>query len=392
MRSFLGSYQWIILFYLLVIAFLYWQRKRLDIQGKIIILYRTTVGLHVIERCATKYKEWVRLYGYIGVGAGFLGLAFMFYALLKNLYQLMTQPDTASGVSIVLPGVSVPGLGVLPFWYWILAIFLIAAVHEFSHGIVARAQAITVKNTGLVFLGPIIGAFVEPDEVKMRKQPDITQYSILAAGSFANLLLAVVAIIILGLVFLPLQERMEEPSGFTFHNYYQPGFPVEQAGIAPGTVITGINGQQTKTFQDFYGHVQCLKPSDSINITTTNQTYALILAEDPQQPGKSFLGVQSVENAATVKPAYQTGGKQIWYQVIKWIVGFLRWLFLLSLGIGLFNLLPLPIVDGGRMMQVTLHKISGPDKGERQYRWVALLTLAIVLLNLVYPWLAKLFS
>jgi len=64
---------------------------------------------------------------------------------------------------------------------------------------------------------------------------------------------------------------------------------------------------------------------------------------------------------------------------------------LLSLGIGLFNLLPLPIVDGGRMAQVFLHKLKGDTLGERRYRQVGLFFLVLLVLNLALPWLMKLF-
>src|SRR3990167_449105 len=157
-----------------------------------------------------RFQEWVILFGYIGMGAGFVGLVFISYTLIQNLYSLITQPSATSGVSLVLPGVHVPGLGVLPFWYWILAIFTIAVVHEFSHGIVARAHNIPVKNTGIVFFGPILGAFVEPDEKKLVKEKDIHQYSVLAAGSFSNILLAVFAVLFLNFAFMPLQEMMVE--------------------------------------------------------------------------------------------------------------------------------------------------------------------------------------
>ena len=92
---------------------------------------------------------------------------------------------------------NVPGLGILPFWYWLIAIFVIAVVHEFSHGIVARAHNIPVKHTGLAFFGPIIGAFVEPDEKKLRAGKDITQYSVYAAGAFSNVILALLALLLL---------------------------------------------------------------------------------------------------------------------------------------------------------------------------------------------------
>ena len=59
--------------------------------------------------------------------------------------------------------------------------------------------------------------------------------------------------------------------------------------------------------------------------------------------------------------------------------------------IGLFNLLPLPIVDGGRMAQVFLHKLKGAVVGEKRYRQISLFFLILLLLNLVFPLVAKLF-
>ena len=176
---FLINYQYIILFYLIIALILFLKRKRLDIQAKFIILYRMKWGLEWMDQFTRKFRQWIILLGYIGVGAGYVGLVVISYTLIKNLYDLIVNPAATSGVSVVLPGVSVPGMGILPFWYWLIAIFIIALVHEFSHGIVARAHQIKVKNTGIVFFGPIMGAFVEPDENTLQKKSDIKQYSIL---------------------------------------------------------------------------------------------------------------------------------------------------------------------------------------------------------------------
>ena len=81
----------------------------------------------------------------------------------------------------------------------------------------------------------------------------------------------------------------------------------------------------------------------------------------------------------------------IYYKITDWFTGFLKWLFILSLGIGLFNLLPLPIVDGGRMAQVFLHKLKGKKRGELSYRRISLFFLMILLLNLFFPLIVKLF-
>jgi len=384
-------FKYIILFYLGIIVLLWIKRKKLDIQAKVIVLYRMKWGLKWMDKYASKLREWIILGGYVGVGAGYVGLIFISYILIKNLIDIIVNPATTPGVSVVLPGINVPGLGVLPFWYWIIAIFCIAIVHEFSHGIVARAHQVEVKNTGIVFLGPILGAFVEPDEKKMQKQPDIVQYSILAAGSFSNILLAILSIILLLFVFTPVQQAMVEPTGFTFDSYQKGAYPMAEAGIKPGTLITGVNGETVTHFQNFSQILSAAKPGDAITLATAEREYSLILAQSPDDPTKGFLGIKDIRNKFELKSIYQDSGWSVLYSSIDWLAGFLRWLFLLSLGIGLFNLLPLPIVDGGRMAQVFLHKLKGDTLGERRYRQVGLFFLVLLVLNLALPWLMKLF-
>src|SRR3989344_8324440 len=151
--NFVLNHKVIFLFYLAIIIFLIIKRKNIVTQAKFIILYRMKWGLKWMDKYAKKFREWIVLFGYIGVGAGYVGLIIISFILIKNLYNLIVQPAAVSGVSLVLPGLNVPGMGVLPFWYWLIAIFVIAIVHEFSHGIVARVHNIEVKNTGIVLFG-----------------------------------------------------------------------------------------------------------------------------------------------------------------------------------------------------------------------------------------------
>ncbi len=389
--DFIIKYKFVFLFYLLVIAFLIYSRKKLAVQAKIIFLYRMKWGLTWMDKYAGKFREWIILLGYIGVGAGYVGLIYISYVLIKNLYALFTEPSAVSGISLVFPGITVPGMGILPFWYWLLAIFIIALVHEFAHGIVARAHHLSVKNTGIAFFGPILGAFVEPDEKKIREAKDIIQYSVLAAGSFSNILLAIVAVLLLNLAFSPIQEMMVEPTGFTFDNYVDETLPFAKAGIVPGTVITGINNEKAVNFQEFNEELSFHRPGERITIRTPQTDYSIILAESPDNPKKGFLGIKDIHNEFTIKDQYEKGLWKVIYLLLNWFSGFFRWLFLLSLGIGLFNLLPLPIVDGGRMAQVFLQKLKGPEEGERRYKQISLFFLLILLLNLIFPIIIKLF-
>ncbi len=389
--SFLLKYKFVVIFYLLLGFFFYLKRRKLAVQAKFILLYRLKWGLKWMDKYARKFREWIILAGYIGVGAGYLGLIFISCLLIRNLFDLVTKPGAVSGVSLVLPGVNVPGLGVLPFWYWVLAIFIIALVHEFSHGVVARAHHIPVKNTGIVLLGPIIGAFVEPDENKLRKESDIKQYSVLAAGSFANILLAVAAILLLNLLFFPLQQSLVEPTGFTFDSYVEGDFPFAQVGIEPGTLIVGINELPISSFQEFSEELAYHRAGEEITIRTAEGEHSLVLAASPDNPKKGFMGIKEIRNEFEFKEKFSAGFLSGVYYSLSWLNGFLRWLFILSLGIGLFNLLPLPIVDGGRMVQVFLHQWKGSEKGERRYRQVALFFLLVLLLNLFWPLAGKLF-
>ncbi len=387
--GFVSQYKWIILFYLAVVILLVIYRKRLEFQAKIIILLRTKIGLSFMDFCARKFREWIILLGYVGTGVGFIGMGLIAFLLIKNLYDVFTNPQAISGVSLVIPGVKVPGLGILPFWYWLVAIFIIAVVHEWAHGIVARAHNIEVKNTGIVFLGPILGAFVEPDEKKMKKEKDIVQYSVLAAGSFSNILLAILAVLLLNFAFMPLHQSMVEPLGFSFASYAKEDGPAAIAKLIPNTVITGLNGKNTASFEEFSSELTNLKPGEKITVQTKDKEYPLTLAQSPQDSRRAYLGIQEIKNEFTIKEKYQQGLLYGIYHVLDWFTGFLRWLFLLSSGIGLFNLLPLPIVDGGRMLQTFLHRLKGDEHGEKRYRQISLLILLILLLNLFAPLLTK---
>jgi membrane-associated protease RseP (regulator of RpoE activity) len=392
--QFVVQYKWIFLFYLVIIFFLFVKRKRIVVQAKIIVLYRTLVGIRFIEYIAERFREWVKLWGVSGVGIGFIGMIVMSVLLLFNVVGFFFKPDQAAGVTLVLPGVELPGLGVLPFWYWLLAIFVIAVVHEFAHGIVAHAHNIKVKFTGLVLLGPIIGAFVEPDEKKLAQADDVVQYSVYAAGAWANVLTAVIALLLLNVVLMPVHSALVNHDGFTFGRYVDDTLPFARAGIEPGDIISGINGEKTATFQEFSEEFRFSRPGDVISVETTTGIHDVTLTAHPENPKRGFLGIFDIRNHFNVKPAYSVGLGNVFYSILDWFTGlesngrgFLFWLYILSLGIGLFNLLPLPIVDGGRMVQTFLARRYGKERGLVLFSKVGIFFLLILAASFVLPFL-----
>ena len=103
------EHTWTVVFYVGIILFVFLNRKHFEIHGKIIALYRTKKGVRLMERIAERHTESVKLLGYIGVGAGFIGMGVIIFFLLQGLYNLFFVPNSLPTLSPVLPGVPVPG-------------------------------------------------------------------------------------------------------------------------------------------------------------------------------------------------------------------------------------------------------------------------------------------
>ena len=97
----------------------------------------------------------------------------------------------------------------------ILALFMALTFHEFAHGIFAKYNNVKIKTTGFGFLGPFLAAFVEPDEKQMRKKSKFAQITILSAGTFVNLVLAILFFLLLSGFFI----LTYTPAGAMFNTY-----------------------------------------------------------------------------------------------------------------------------------------------------------------------------
>jgi membrane-associated protease RseP (regulator of RpoE activity) len=122
------------------------------------------------------------------------------------------------------------------FTYWIIIIAIIAITHEFAHGIFAAHNKVKIKSTGFGFfpwfLPIFLAAFVEQDEKTMEKKSTFGQLAILSAGTFANVLTAILFFGILWLFFILAFTQ----SGVIFDTY--PYAIVEVSSIA---MINGIS-------------------------------------------------------------------------------------------------------------------------------------------------------
>jgi len=373
-----------ILFVVVIAIILIKNRKKLKVEKLLfplfyMILYRTKFGLKFMDRMA-RFKKAVKIFGYISIFFGFLGMAFMFYIIIVNTINLILKPTvTEAGIALVLPFTNIPGIGYLPFIQWLLAIFILAIVHEFSHGIMARVYNLKLKSSGFAFFSvfiPIIpAAFVEPDEKQLAKKPAKIQNAVFAAGPIANIILAGIILLVMLFVMLPIQAKITEPIGFSF-DVMNEIVPAGKAGLKDGMIITSFNNE---TVTDAYGFVNYMFYNSSINETivlgTENETYAIVTEKIDN---RSMIGVTNIKNEFRFKERFLAIK-----DIFLWTFSFLRILGLFNFFIGLFNLLPLGIVDGGRMLKVSLEKVMSKENARKIFVLVSSLVLVSILLGLI---------
>jgi membrane-associated protease RseP (regulator of RpoE activity) len=437
-----------IIFFLLMGLFLVARRKKIQVQNILpnvlsFILYRTKVGLSLMNSIAEKQNKLVRWAGYVGIVLGFVGMAFISYALINNIYQLLVAPSAAPSVGLVLP-FRVKGAFYVPFFYWILSIFIIALVHEFSHGVVARAHGIKVKSSGLAFLSvggiitlvgfaiyftvnsvsyrsisylavvlalltlafrnpkfrkissyfmiPVIpAAFVEPDEKKIVKKSARAQLSVFAAGPFSNIALGILFLLVLMFLGAPLIQSVLDFDGVIIHDFIRDGdnmtLPAEAAGITKGEIVQRIGDTEVDYLFNFSNILQNKTPGDEILLVTDKGEYNITLTNNPENENRSYLGVY-VQQSSNLKQSFIDRYGLITAKIVLWFTGspgkygLIFWLYVLNLGIGLFNLVPVGPLDGGRMLNVVLGKFLEKKKAQKIWGWISLFFLALILINI----------
>jgi len=383
-----------ILFFIFLGIFLLINKKKLTIQkilGPVLYfaMYKTKLGLKAMNSLAKKFPRILKGLSYTGIVVGFLGMILISYELIKNFIMLFTQPKIAAqAVGLVLP-FPVKGGFYVPFVYWILSIFILAVIHEFSHGVIARLNGIKIKSSGFAFLAVLIpilpAAFVEPDEKQLSKAKPSKQLAVYAAGPFSNILTAIFCMLIMIFAFSPVIGAMVQADGILVNGFTPDangGFPGQDAGIVVGDIITSVDGISLVDQFDFSIALENKTPGDTVNIGTNSSVHSVILGENPSDNSKGFLGITIDQNTKTNQGFVDKYGK-ITADVILWFWGLFFWLYLLNLGIGLFNLVPLGPIDGGRMIKVVLHKYLPKKKADKVWIIISQIFLAIILANVL---------
>lgn len=358
-----------LVFFAILGILLYRDRKNVEFHSGLIIR-RWKGGLESIDSFVKKHTKIIKFSGYVAVGLGFLvslcGIGLLIYSMTKMLPGIQLILPTAAGYKY--PG---PIIGV-PFWYWLIAIFVIMFSHETMHGVFARAAKVPLKNYGiLLFFVLPIGAFVDPNMKRVQKLKTGKKLPFLAAGSFGNFVVALI-FTILALIFIGIISNQTiyasviEPKGVVFNETID-GYPAHYANLTG--MIKSIDGIEIKTTEDLLRILNNTESGKEIEIITNVSTYKIKTVSRLDNQSGSFIGISSPMTLFYPED---------WVVVIS---NLFSWIVLLNIGIGFANLLPWKPFDGGLMAEEVLTKYFKKN-GKLMSNVLTAFTFAIVLFSL----------
>ena len=372
----------VIIFYSVVLFLIFLKRKKFDAQG-IVLLYKSKVGLKSMDQMAKKFPKILNVLAWVGIVLGFILMLLISYYLIDNAIKLVIVPDTMPGVAPILPGIPIPGSPIdLPLWYGLISIFITVVVHEFAHGVIARLHKIKVKSSGLFFMGPIIGAFIEPDDKGLDKSKTHHKLGVLGAGPFSNVLLGGLVLLIITFLIGPLFSNLLIEDGANIG--VLENTPAFEANLQTGMVINRINDVDIIYYEDLYSFLNNTNPGDEINIHVSDEIFTVVLDNHPERNNTGYLGVNAIQNY-NFDEKYELMLGSFILNLLIILRDFLVWLFIISLGVGVANLIPFGPADGGKMLYYILLKYYDEEKAKKISASVSTFFIVLLLFVLFFP-------
>ena len=326
------------------------------------LTYKNTQVQSALSKMLTRTKRGIRVFADVSVVAGFLMMGFAFWFLLNNLSNFFVEPTEFAELTVLIPGVTLTSVSAI--LYFLLSIPIVLIMHEGAHGIVATLEKIKIKTGGFAVFIALFAGFVEPDEKEFDNAKKISRLRVIGAGATSNVIFAFAlgALLLTNPIFaLVLPEPFvewfyEAPDGVLIISIMEDS-GAEKAGLQANDLIMGVNGVVIVTPFDF--QKVDLKPGDTATVTVQRDGQQIQLPVEimpsPDDPERGLIGIIR-DNAMSYKPVLN---------FIEWnpqVSMFLLWLWMISFFIGIINMLPLPILDGGKFLYTIIEKHASERK------------------------------
>jgi membrane-associated protease RseP (regulator of RpoE activity) len=329
------------------------------------LTYKNYKVQDALIRVLGRTRRGIRVFADVSVIAGFLMMGFAFWFLFSNITNFFVQPTEFAELTVLIPGVTLTSGSAI--MYFLLSIPIVLVVHEGAHGIVGVMEKIGIKTGGFAIFIAMFAGFVEPDEEQFSKAKKISRLRLIGAGPTSNVIFAFAlgAILLTNPMFAMV---VPEPFLSSFYEEAEDGVLVlsvidgggaQQAGIQENDVIIKINDVDIDSAIDLQKNP--VEPGETVNVTILRDgsevVFPVTIMESPDDPERGLIGI--MRNDQPPKPIYN---------FIDWGLDttmgfqfsmFLLWLWMISFFIGIINMLPLPILDGGKFIHTIIEgKIS----------------------------------
>ncbi|MBD3191607.1 MAG: PDZ domain-containing protein [Candidatus Heimdallarchaeota archaeon] len=348
--------------------------------GPIFLLIRTKWFNDFIRRLAKKHARFWRIFGNISIVTGLLSMLASFglftYSLIDFFLPKGVSATTGGAVGLIIPGVTI---SFKTFLYLIIPLILTMIPHELAHGVVAHADGVKLKSTGLAFFAIFFGAFVEPEEESMLDASPETKMRTFAAGIFPNLLLGLITIPVLIFSSNILSPLYYAPDGILVLEVIG-GSPADESGLERGSVIYAIDGQHLYNSTTFSTIMAQTSPNQTLSLTTSKDNLTVTLATNPNNATIGYLGIRSMDYR---EPKVAFASKFFPYFFTQELI----WTLVISFGAVMLNALPLPvIVDGDKLLSTTLlSKMSNTKVAKIILSLLRFFALFLFLANIILP-------
>jgi len=251
--------------------------------------------------------------------------------------------------------------------------------------------------------------------------------AVVAAGPIANFLMAIV-------IFAGLAMVLGKPSTAARVDIVQPGSAAEEAGFQPGDVVLTINGRRIDSFTEMQ-RIVSLSAGEKLTVVVQRGATEVTLTAIPRMQEvkdpfdnvirRGILGIsrspdpnermyEPVSPVAAVtwgvtetwfviegtltsigrmfagrESADQVGGPiriaEVSCQVATiGMAALLHLTAVLSISIGLLNLFPIPLLDGGHLLFYAIEKLRGRPLSDRAQEFGFRIGLAVVLMLMIF--------
>jgi membrane-associated protease RseP (regulator of RpoE activity) len=352
------------------------------------LVYKNQQVQSVLTKILGRTRRGIKVFANVSVVAGFLMMGFAFWFLLSNVSKYFVAPTEFSQLTVLIPGVTLTSSSSI--LYFLLSIPIVLVVHEGAHGIVATLEKIKIKTGGFAIFIAMFAGFVEPDEEEFNKAKKISKLRVIGAGATSNVIFALV----LGVILLTnpfFAMVVPEPLLSTFYDLPDgvlvlsiiENSGAERAGLLANDIITSINGIQILSPLDFQKTELIPGEIAKVSILRDGQTlqFPVEVIPSPEDPERGLIGIIR-DNSFAYKPVLN---------FIEWkdpgVSMFLLWLWMISFFIGIINMLPLPILDGGKFIHTIIDKKIS-DKAVNTTMWgIYAFTFALFGLNIALSYI-----